>query len=198
MRKKCPVQILKLTITVLLAVVILAGCMGNGLTQNNQSTISDDEPTFGWELSFSFPNGAPTLNKEAELLCTVDLNVKSNGGRLKVWVDLPEALQLVSGNLTWEGKVVGNPGDRVPTVKAIVKSVKSGNYVIRVHGYLPESSAVQFMPEGFPVFVAIAKDKSEWGINPPWALPPSMEPIPSDYPTPPTAEFSREPTSQAE
>jgi hypothetical protein len=194
--KKNMVRLLKLAASVTISVVIITGCTGNGLSQNNKSMISDDEPTKGWELSFSFPDGAPALNQEAELLCTVNTNTKINGVHLKVWVDLPEALQLVSGNLTWEGRIIAIPGDKIPTVKAVVRSVEIGNWAIRVHGYLPDSTDANFIPEGYPVFLMILKDKSEWGINPPWALPPSMEPIPSDYPTPPTAEFSREPTSQ--
>jgi hypothetical protein len=188
-------RLLQLYAAVTISVIILAGCTGNGLSQNNKSTISDDEPTKGWELSFSFPDGAPVLNQEAELLCSVDTdsNTRNISLNLRVLVDLPEALQLVSGNLTWEGIIVANPGEKIQTVKARVRSIKTGHYVIRIHGYLPENPpGGNFLPQGYGVFLSISNDKSEWGRNPPWALPPSMEPIPSDYPTPPTAEYSRE------
>jgi hypothetical protein len=192
-------RLLKLAAAFTISVVIITGCAGNGLSQNNQSTISDYEPSSGWSIMFSFPSGAPALNQEAELLCSVKTDTNIKIGYLNIWVVLPDGLELVSGDLSWEGSITAKPEDSISTVRSIVRSTQTGNWEIRVHGYLSpkEFPGITIGPEGYPVFITISKDKAEWGLNhPPGSPLPTWETIPNNYPTPPTAEFSREPTSQ--
>ena len=194
MKKSLKRQVMRVVFSLLLSVVLIAGCTSSGQTD------TDNEMTSGWQLSFSFPHGVPALNQEAELLCTVDTVRSVNGVGLKVWVDLPDALQIVSGNLSWEGTIVANPGDTIPTVNAVVRSVREGSWQIRVHGDLTrEHPGGTFLPAGLPVYVSISEDKAEWSLDPPRGSPlPTGEPFPSDYPTPPTTQFSREMSSPVE
>ena len=161
MRNNLTGRILSTVSSLLLSAILLAGCAGSKSSQTAATASHPVEASMPWKLSFSFPDGAPPLNREAELLCTVAADTNVNGVSLRVWVVLPEALQLVSGNLSWEGRITANPGDRIPTVKAVVRSVKVGNWEIRVHAYLPESTPeANFVPQGHPVFVSISKDKA--------------------------------------
>ena len=52
----------------------------------------------------SFPDGAPPLNKTSLLKVTVKSNYPSLKG-MKIIVNLPESLELVTGELTWLGDV---------------------------------------------------------------------------------------------
>lgn len=194
MKKKWLTQIMNMALSAIVSVVLLVGCTSNG-TQIEKPSGSGDEMTIGWKLSCSFPDGAPPLNKEAELLCTVDTDFETEikDLNLRVSVDLPEGLQLVSGNLSWEGQVIAQPDESVPTVRALVRSVKKGKWQIRVYGYLQkEYPGFTFLPGGFPVYLDISDDMAEWSLDPPPGSPlPTGEPFPSDYPTPPANEFSR-------
>jgi hypothetical protein len=151
--------------------LLLPGCM---VTDNN-------EPSPAEEVIFSFPNGAPPLNQEAELLCTAF----SKGGLhyLKVWVDLPESLQLVSGALSWEGSI--SKEEATPTLRAVVKSVKTGRWEIKVHHYIPpEEAPGTVWGPGQTIYLLIDENKAEWGENKPWdaGLPSGS---PSNYTPPP-------------
>lgn len=182
-------------------VLILSGCRPQETSPTSEQSKPLGEPSPTWQLSFSFPNGAPPLYSEAELLVTID-HVINNGTirPLKVWVVLPNALQLVSGNLTWEGSVTVTKGDRIPTVRAVVRSIKTGSWEIRVHHYFPESPDAS-LPEGIPVYLSISEDKAEWRLTSPYGSPalpsnngigtltippPSLNPLPPNYPIPPT------------
>jgi hypothetical protein len=201
MKKSRLTQIMTLVSSVIVSIGLFAGCASYEARTEGPSG-SGDEMTIGWRLSCSFPDGAPLLNKQAELLCTVDTDHETDisGMSLRVSVDLPEGLQLVSGNLSWEGQVVAYPNGSFPTVRAIVRSDKKGKWQIRVYGYLlGEHPGITFLPGGFPVYLDISDDTAEWSLDPPLGSPlPTVEPIPSDYPTPPSTGFSREIPSPVE
>ena len=118
-------------IAILPLAVLLTGC--------SHEPYDIDSP-LGWEISFSFPHGAPPLNRNAETLCTLHTEKFISKGNLKVRVVLPDGLQLVSGHLEWQGDFDGNFETEIQIIKAKVRSAKVGNYEIRVCRYLPEWS----------------------------------------------------------
>lgn len=114
----------------------------------------------------SFPDGAPPLNQEAELVCTVNTPAMS-ANNLSVSVNLPEALELVSGDLSWVGDVA--EGDEVEIIRAVVRSVKTGNWTIELNRYLdPEENRGFGFQNPHPFYIAISEDSAEWGTTPPW------------------------------
>jgi hypothetical protein len=126
----------------------------------------DTAPAPSITVELSFPDGAPPLNQEAELICTVNalsLPVKN----MSVSVNLPEALELVSGELSWLGDVA--EGDEAEVIRAVVRSVKTGNWTIELNRYLdPEEHGWFGFHNPLPFYISISEDSAEWGITPPW------------------------------
>jgi hypothetical protein len=117
-------------------------------------------------VELSFPNGAPPLNTEAELVCIVKTPAMS-AKNLGVSVSLPEALELVSGDLSWFGDVA--EGDEVEIIRAVVRSVKTGNWTIELNRYLdPEENGGVGFQNPDPFYISISEDSAEWGTTPPW------------------------------
>ena len=123
-------------------------------------------PAASLAVLLSFPDGAPPLNQEAELVCTVNAPARS-AKNLGVSVSLPEALELVSGDLSWFGDVT--EGDEVEIIRAVVRSVKTGNWTIELNRYLnPEENGGFGFQNPDPLYISISEDSAEWGITPPW------------------------------
>ena len=86
---------------------------------------------------------------------------------MSVSIDLPEAFELVSGNLSWVGDIA--IGNKVEVIKAVVKAVKTGNWTIEGHSYINPKEHGYFGGEGhYPIYVSVLEDSAEWGITPPW------------------------------
>jgi hypothetical protein len=127
---------------------------------------SDQAPAGSLDVLLSFPDGAPPLNQEAELVCTVNA-LAGSVKNLGVSVNLPEALELVSGNLSWSGDVA--EGDEIEIIRAVVRSVKAGNWTIELNRYLNpgENRGLGFQNPD-PYYISISEDSAEWGTTPPW------------------------------
>jgi len=125
-----------------------------------------EEPAASLAVLLSFPDGAPPLNQEAELVCTVNAPARS-AKNMSVSVNLPEALELVSGELSWSGDVA--EGDEVEIIRAVVRSVKTGNWTIELNRYLdPEENRGFGFQNPDPFYISISEDSAEWGTTPPW------------------------------
>lgn len=116
-------------------------------------------------VNLLFPDGAPRLNQIALLVITVKANYM-DATNMIVRVNLPEALELVSGELSWNGSVI--KGDQVDVIKATVKSVKTGNWQIGIYKYVnPDENG--FGADGeVPFYISISEDSAQWGKTPPW------------------------------
>jgi hypothetical protein len=143
-------------------------------------------PSTGFPIidEVSFPDGAPQLNHEARFVRTVyakNIPIKN----MRVSVNLPEGLVLASGNLTWQGDIV--KGEKVDIITAVVKAVKTGNWIIdiitdidpRENGFFIGSLEV---PSRGVVYVSISEDSAQWGLTPLWYKkdgPVEPQPVPS-------------------
>jgi len=141
-------------VTIWFSVLMVITLLLSGCTSN-----STNEPSPPTEIKFSFLHGAPSLNTAAELMCGV-ITI-GNGFSLKVLVDLPESLELVSGSLEWEG-IIYEGGNE--TIKAVVRAVKVGHWEIKVHGYIGSKES----GFSFPIYISIEENKAEWAEYPPW------------------------------
>jgi hypothetical protein len=127
---------------------------------------SEQEPAASLAVYLSFPDGAPPLNREAELVCTVDAPARS-AKNLGVSVSLPEALELVSGDLSWSGDVA--EGDEIEIIRAVIRSVEIGHWRIELNRYLdPEENRGFGFQNPDPYFISIYENLAEWGTTPPW------------------------------
>ena len=133
------------TLVLLLSLAGIGGCA--------ESVPKETPPAPPLTVDFSFPDGAPPLNQTAELICEVKNNYIAIRN-MSVKVDLPEAFELVSGNLSWTGNI--SEGGEVEVIKAVVKAVKTGNWTIEVHKYVNPEEHGGFGGTGWhPVYVSI-------------------------------------------
>jgi hypothetical protein len=86
---------------------------------------------------------------------------------MSVSVNLPEALELVSGELSWVGDVA--EGNEVEVIRAVVRSVDTGNWTIElIRNLNPEEHGWSGFINPAPFYISISADSAEWGITPPW------------------------------
>jgi hypothetical protein len=117
-------------------------------------------------VHLSFPDGAPPLNQEAELVCTVKTPAMS-AKNLSLSINLPEALELVSGDLSWSGDIA--QGVKVEVIKAVVRSTKTGNWTIEATTYIdPEKHGGYGGTGRYFIYVSVFENSAKWGIYPPW------------------------------
>ncbi len=127
---------------------------------------SNDSPAPPITVELSFPDGAPPLNQEAKLVCTVNAHAMPVKN-ISVSVNLPEALELVSGELSWVGDVAER--DEVEVIRAIVRSIKTGNWTIElIRNLNPEEHGWFGFINPAPYYISISEDSAEWGVTPPW------------------------------
>jgi len=145
-----------LPILVVITMLIIAGCP-------QQSEQMPAEPI---TVHLSFPDGAPPLNQEAELVCMVKTPARS-AKNMSVSVNLPEAFELVSGDLSWSGDI--SQGSEVEVIKAVVRSTKTGNWTIEATTYIdPEKHGGYGGTGRYFVYVSVFDNSAKWGIYPPW------------------------------
>jgi len=158
-------EVMKKWVAVALSLVLLVSVAGIG----GCARMPNRAPMPPFTGYLSFPDGAPPLGQTAELIYVVEARAISIHN-MTVQIDLPEGFELVSGDLSWVGDVP--EGDEVEVIKGVVKSVKVGNWTIKISGHLdPEENAGYGGYEGdgwVPVYVAVSEDSAEWGEVPPW------------------------------
>ncbi len=134
----------------------------------------------------SFPNGAPPLNQNAELIVTIKtpyLNLKD----IDLKVSLPESLELVSGQLKWRGDIPIH--SEVIVIESTVKSVKVGSWTINVTSHIdPNINGAFGGTANDPIYVLIREKSAEWRLYPAYPaltsipLPPGQAPATSYTP----------------
>jgi hypothetical protein len=150
------VKMKRLIFLILLIMLIVVGCP-------QQSEQMPAEPI---TVHLSFPDGAPPLNQEAKLVCTVKTPARS-AKNMSVSINLPEALELVSGDLSWSGDIA--QGSEVEIIRAVVGSVKAGNWTIEATTYIdPEKHGGYGGTGKYNIYVSVFESSAEWGIYPPW------------------------------
>lgn len=121
-------------------------------------------------VKLSFPDGAPPLNQEAELIYTIE--VMEPGcilENMSIEIRLPEGFELVSGELSWFGDI--SSGDELEVIRATVRAVKTGNWTFESRCAInPETQfGISIVPGWHPaIYVSVFEDSAEWGKYPPW------------------------------
>ncbi len=128
-------------------------------------SITSSAPLIPIEFKASFPDGAPPLNHETELRCTVKTTYKT-AQDISLTVILPEAFELVSGELSWTGDVPKN--SEVSVIRAVVRSVKTGNWEIKIKSFIDPAKHGYGGSGVFSIYASISGDTAQWGIFPPW------------------------------
>jgi hypothetical protein len=149
---------------IIILLILLASALG-------LSSCTTESPAPPVNLELSFPHGAPHLNKTAELLCLVRTPALS-ADNVTVKINLPDGLQLVSGNLSAQFGTMSK-GD-VRELKAIIKPIKVGNYAIEAKLTLvpPQMSTFHLGPGLYTVYLSVAENWAQWGKYPPGYHPP--------------------------
>jgi hypothetical protein len=192
--------ILKLFPILFLMVILLAGYGVNASqtttpVSSTQPTDSPNKtstpPTPPIEIEVAFPNGAPSLNQEAELNCIIKAPAISLEN-VTIEIRLPKALKLVSGSLTWSGNI--SEGDEFKAIDATVRSIKTGNWSIELRKSMnpQKQKAFSFYADWqAAIYISISENSAEWGRDPygpagTSPLPPGQAPATSSTPTHPT------------
>ena len=153
-------------IAILICVVLVPSC-SQPIGESEPSTIpGGTSPAPPIEVDLSFPNGAPALNETAEVQCTIKIHHYTTD--LEVEINLPDAFELVSGELLWAGDIA--MGDEAEVIKAVIKSVKVGNWSIEALVSIGSESGWYYY-DGigkYPVYVSVSEGSAEWGEYPPW------------------------------
>lgn len=118
-------------------------------------------------VHLSFPDGAPPLNQEAELIYIIkpDCILKN----MNIEIRLPEGFELVSGELSWVGDIT--KGDEIEAIRAVVRAVKIGNWAIELRNSInpEEQGGFSMYPDWQDaIYVSVSEDSAEWGEYPPW------------------------------
>jgi hypothetical protein len=166
-------QIIKILMIVALmsSLVGLSGC-------------ASESPSPPVNLQMSFPQGAPRLDKTAELLCVVKTHVLT-ADNVTVQIYLPDGIQLVNGDLSVQLGPMSKGGMR--DFKVIIKPVRVGNYTVQAKlSLIPSGINPAFSPGPglYEVYLSVAEDSAQWGEYPPWTPPPPSDNV-GDRPTPP-------------
>ena len=165
----------------LFPVLLVTGCNQSQVEPANKESppapVSErnipSEPSPPITTELSFPNGAPSLNQEAELSCIIKAPAISIMN-MTVEIRLPEALELVSSNLSWFGDI--NSGDELEVIRANVRAVNTGNWAIEIRQtwYPERQSSLSFYPDWQDgIYVSISEDSAEWREYPPYRVPSS-------------------------
>ena len=147
---------------------ILTGMLLTSVATSCAPLETPPSPPVSAELSF--PDGAPPLNQEAELVYIIEVMepdcILEN---MSIEIRLPEGFELVSGDLSWFGDV--SSGDDSEVIRATVRAVNTGNWTIESRCAInPEKQCgISVVPGWHPaIYVSISEDSAEWGITPPW------------------------------
>jgi len=128
------------TVIFIIQLILASGCTTLSETQSttdsttNISTISSasaftgSAPSPSLYIDIAFTDGAPPLNQIKELVCTINAPNTKIDVSVNLKVKLPEALELVSGQASWEGTIPA--ASSLVALKIQVKAVKTGSWII--------------------------------------------------------------------
>ena len=157
-------------------VILFSGCAITSPT--NSPTATQSPPTPPIEIKVEFPNGAPSLNQEAELNCIIKAPAISLEN-VKIEIRLPEALKLVSGSLTWSGNI--SERDEFKAIDATVRSIKTGNWSIELRKSMnpqKQNSFSFYADWQAAIYISISENSAIWSSrNPPWLESTSSVPV---------------------
>jgi hypothetical protein len=132
---------------------------------NPLSTFNGSAPSPSIYVDILFPDGAPALNQTKELICTINTPGATTETAFNLKANLPEAFELISGQLSWEGMVPGK--SIMEAIKIKFKAIKMGNYTISV--------SYNILKQGIPVtggkpeiYVSISESSGQWRKYPPY------------------------------
>ncbi|MBM2824676.1 MAG: hypothetical protein HW402_340 [Dehalococcoidales bacterium] len=157
---------IQVTSVYLVLFLLTTGCVVKPPPNPDVSPIPPASPVV---LDISFPDGAPLLNHEARL--AVKVTVRTFGvNNMSVNVSLPDAFQLVSGNLSWVGDIARGDKVTVEAITAVVRAVKTGNWTIDTLFNFDPGNGFRVGEGGghYRVYVTVSERSAQWGIRPPW------------------------------
>ncbi len=158
------------------SIICMSGCVnynaGSNETQNGSSDSEKNDGQTGSsgdtqppsEVILSFPNGAPPLNNVAELRCTIRADYANN---MTVKINLPDAFEFVSGNLSWSGNLSKKKdgSGTSKTINATIKSVKTGQWIIEAQATVDNPEGEWNYVEGggrYRIYVSVYEDSASW------------------------------------
>jgi hypothetical protein len=156
---------LLLVVAISLILITMPGC-NPSQEDSNEPGQGEPEP-----LEVLFPNGAPALGQTAELIIVFRSSMPFKN--VSIEIDLPDAFELVSGELYWFGDIpnVGDEITEIEVIRAEIKAVEVGNWTIEYLRTMnpAEQYHVTLYPNWQPLFyVSVSEDSAEWGKYPPW------------------------------
>jgi hypothetical protein len=106
---------------------LFAGCLVLPACSNSGNAIND--PVSPIYVEFSFPKGLPSINEAKELQCLVK-TADRDTENVEITINLPDGLQLVSGNLSAEYAAMSK--NDVKELLATIEPVRYDDYTIEV------------------------------------------------------------------
>jgi hypothetical protein len=157
-------KVLKCALTATIICIFISGCF----PPQHISDIAQRPVT----VNVFFPKGAPSLNSVSELKCEITNSISSHNEtepiNLSLDLELPDAFEIVSGNLSWTGPVPSLT--TVETIDVKVRSLKTGQWVITAYLYGTSNRLDSPASKGtYPVYVEVKDKSARWGKVPPWA-----------------------------
>ena len=123
-------------------VSVLTGCRRPNVVAPATSISTTDEIVIFPRLTFPHP---PSLGKTAELTLVASAYMDAPGARISV--ALPKEVELVSGNLQWNGYMA--KGDEIE-LKALVKATKVGKWTFATQiDYSPNPKSRKYLPSNY-------------------------------------------------
>lgn len=133
--------------------------------------------------------GEPKLNQEVKITFTIHPVLEAPNTTIKI--DLPEGIELVQGDLTWEGDV--NP-DEIVSVIITVKPVREGQFEIWSHVKSVFSSRREERYDYF-LFLLTSEDKGQVSRKPFYDEPPPVETMGREIPVGISLESNPQPNA---
>lgn len=143
---------MKSWLIVALASVLLASLAGIWGYSESATT----PPANPMKVDLSISN-APALNETAELTCTITSHYDAPNVTTEIILD--NGLELVAGDLVWEGDLAADTPIRF---KATIKSIKTGDWIIQAKaGYSPDEGA--YYMDGSGLYISVGEDSATVG-----------------------------------
>ena len=138
-----------------LSLVLLVGLAGIG------GCYKETPPASPVKVELSIAN-APALGRTAELTCIVTSHYDAMN--VTAEIILPDAFELVSGNLSWKGDIASNGQGKF---KFMIKSVKIGNWAIEARaGYLPRGPGGGWYGDTDYIYISVSEDSAQVSEKP--------------------------------
>jgi hypothetical protein len=166
-----------MTLIIFILAILVASCNTTPPASNSiaippastSNIISTTSPPIGAptpviEVKISFPNGAPPLNQTKELVCTIINNTQTSDIYVNLNVNLPESLELVSGQPSWEGTTQAK--SLVDAIKINVKAIRTGNWAIKAPVNITKIKGYGGTQE---IYISISDNSAQWREYPPYS-----------------------------